>query len=137
MNKRQFFVDTSALIAILNPRDRHHTEVRQYLEAAGQPAPQMVVTNLVLAELATFFSRHDRVNKALKFLERLLDDPMVKIVWIDAPLHREAGRLLEKFSDKRLSFTDAASFALMRRDGLTHALAFDEDFTRAGFQVLP
>jgi predicted nucleic acid-binding protein len=48
-----------------------------------------------------------------------------------------AVELLEKFADQKLSFTDAVSFALMRRHRLARAFTFDRHFARAGFEIVP
>ena len=40
-------------------------------------------------------------------------------------------------SDRRLSFTDCTSFALMKRLRLDTAITLDGDFRRAGYRVLP
>lgn len=45
--------------------------------------------------------------------------------------------LFEKYADQHVSFTDAVSFALMRRSGIETAFTFDAHFARAGFAVLP
>ena len=44
--------------------------------------------------------------------------------------------LLERFDDQDFSFTDATSFAVMRRLGIAVAFTFDDDFMRAGFTDL-
>lgn len=43
---------------------------------------------------------------------------------------------LEQHDERVYSFVDAASFAMMRADGITDALAFDGDFLAAGFVEL-
>ena len=40
-------------------------------------------------------------------------------------------------ADKRYSFTDCTSFAMMRRLGIRRAAALDDDFRREGFEVVP
>lgn len=135
-NKDLVFLDTSALIALLNPRDQYHPVLHRYLEEQKDPLAG-VTTNLVLAELLTFFSRHGTLKEVLQFQSKISRDAHVKVVWIDQNFHESACRILEKFSDQRLSFTDAVSFAIMKREGITQALAFDDDFTRAGFQTIP
>jgi predicted nucleic acid-binding protein len=36
-----------------------------------------------------------------------------------------------------VSLVDRVSFELMRREGIERALAFDDDFTEAGFETVP
>jgi predicted nucleic acid-binding protein len=43
---------------------------------------------------------------------------------------------LRKNTDKTYSYTDTASFCLMRRLGLRRAFAFDRHFEQAGFEFL-
>lgn len=133
---QSLFLDTSAFIALLNPRDQYHKKILRHLEQQTN-SWSGVTTNLVLSELFTFFSRHGSLKQVIKFQESLLSDPNYDIVWIDSRLHQEACLILEKFSDQKLSFTDATSFALMRARGITHAVTFDQDFTRAGFTAIP
>jgi len=42
-----------------------------------------------------------------------------------------------KYRDHELSFTDCTSFAAMRKYGIREAFTFDEDFSKAGFEIVP
>ena len=130
------FVDTSALIALLDPRDQWHARIRAYFDEPEQ-ASRYVTSNLVLSEFLTFFSRRARLKAALDCHLELLKDPKLKIVWMNPALQQEAAVLLEKSADQKLSFTDAASFIIMKQGKITHALAFDADFSKAGFTTVP
>jgi predicted nucleic acid-binding protein len=44
--------------------------------------------------------------------------------------------LFEKFADQGVSFTDAISFALMRKSRLRKVFSFDHHFALAGFERL-
>lgn len=132
----KLFLDTSALIALLNPRDQYHKKIKQYLENTQQSL-RGVTSNLVLSELMTFFSRHGSLNDVLRFQTEMLSNPHFSIIWVDKELHEVASQILKKFSDHRLSFTDASSFAIMKRERVSCALTFDEDFKRAGFESVP
>lgn len=54
----------------------------------------------------------------------------------DEAAEAEAFRWLRRHDEREYSFVDAASFATMRRRRLTEALAFDGDFSAAGFVEL-
>lgn len=56
------------------------------------------------------------------------------IVWADEALHRTALEAYVRRSP-RGSPVDQVSFRIMRSYGVTHAFAFDRDFTAAGFQL--
>jgi uncharacterized protein len=52
---------------------------------------------------------------------------------VDEDLVSDAWRWLGRHDERPYSFVDATSFALMRRLRLREALAFDGDFSAAGF----
>ncbi len=52
---------------------------------------------------------------------------------MDDELEREALGWERRRDEREYSFVDATSFAVMRRQGLMEALAFDGDFSAAGF----
>ena len=130
------FLDTSALIAILNSRDQYHHTIRNYLQNRLQP-PRGFTSNLILTEFLTFFARYGGLESALEFQTRFIRDAHFRVVWIGKNLHRLAGEVLKKYSDQKISFTDAVSFVIMKKRKLTTALAFDDDFRKAGFETVP
>lgn len=135
-SKASLFIDTSALIALHNERDQNHDKITRYLEKLETPL-QGVTSNLILTEYLSYFSRHGDIKNAISFHREFVRNPEVKIVWVTSTIHEKAIRILEKFSDQKISLTDAVSFALMREEGLQTALAFDSDFIKAGFQLVP
>jgi predicted nucleic acid-binding protein len=58
-------------------------------------------------------------------------------VQIDVPLERVAWGIFVRHDDKTHSFTDCASFAVMRQMDIHQAFAFDHHFVQAGFALLP
>jgi predicted nucleic acid-binding protein len=53
---------------------------------------------------------------------------------VDEDVEREAWRWLRRHDEREYSFVDASSFAIMRRLRIRDALAFDGDFSAAGFR---
>jgi len=130
-------VDTSALLALAHPRDQYHERAvatgRRHLKAGGR----FVGTVLVLAELQAHLLFRRGPQDARRIAGALLDDPAYE--WVDVPvaLVRSAtSAWLERFGDQRFTLADAVSFEVMRRQRLTAAFAFDDDFETAGFCVL-
>ncbi len=52
---------------------------------------------------------------------------------VDPTMESDAWSWLRRHDEREYSFVDATSFALMRRRRIREALAFDGDFSAAGF----
>ncbi len=55
------------------------------------------------------------------------------MVTVDETIDQQAWVWLRRHDERKYSYVDATSFAIMRRERITEALAFDGDFTAAGF----
>lgn len=126
------FVDTSGFYALANLDDPYHTDASAVLERAAESLV-LFTTNFVLAEAhALFLARRGR-HTALDFLRRL-EAGRIVIERVSAADEAEALAIIEQFDDKDCSFTDATSFAVMRRAGTTTALTSDRNFVQFGYQ---
>jgi len=67
----------------------------------------------------------------------LMNPDIVGLLRITSEDERAAWRLFLQRDDHAFSFTDCTSFAMMRRLGLSNALALDDDFRAEGFGVMP
>ena len=124
------FVDTSFWVALRFARDQRHPEARAIWEA-GSGA--LLTSDLVLGETSTFLRRRAGHRQAMRFYDAALRLPALTIGHVDEGLAAEAWRWLGRHDERPYSFVDATSFATMRRHRLREALAFDGDFSAAGF----
>lgn len=124
------FVDTSFWVALRYARDRRHPEARTVW--AQNPGP-LLTTTLVVGESWTFFRRRSGHAHAKSFLDAVTRSPSLTIRHLEEDLEQEAFRWLRRRDERDYSFVDASSFALMRRLRMREALAFDGDFSAAGF----
>lgn len=69
-------------------------------------------------------------------LDRLESSARLRIEHVSPRLEGEALSWLRRRDEREYSFVDATSFALMRSLRIRDALAFDGDFTAAGFTEL-
>jgi len=125
-------VDTSFWIALFVPRDSWHAEATRLWER-GEAA---LSTNHVLGETWTFIRRRGGHGDAWRAIDAIRRSPRVTILEVGAELEREAWEWLRRHDERRYSFVDATSFAVMRRERIRSALAFDGDFAAAGFAEL-
>jgi predicted nucleic acid-binding protein len=128
------FVDTSFWIATNLPRDAHHTDAQRLLHLHRMQ--QLTTTNHVLGETWTFIQRRASHADAVAFLDRALASPRLSIVHVSRKLEDVALAWLRRHDERRYSFVDATSFALMRSLKIKDALVFDTDFSAAGFREL-
>lgn len=124
------FVDTSFWVALQFQGDEHHREAAALWAAE---VGSRVTTSLVLGETWTFLRRRLGHSQARRFLVAVQGSPAVVVNVVGEEVEAEAWRWLGRHDERPYSFVDATSFAAMRRGRIREALAFDGDFTAAGF----
>lgn len=129
------FVDTSALLAILDADDDNHASAKAEWERLVTQAEPLLATNYVLVECFALV-QHRLGMEAVRALEEDIL-PIVNIEWLDAQSHYASVTALITAGRRELSLVDCASFEAMRRLGITTALAFDRHFSEQGFAVTP
>ena len=79
----------------------------------------------------------DRLNRsiALTFMQQLRagNTTILRVLPAD---EARAWQIIEAYTDKDFTFTDATSFAVMERLRIQHAFTFDDDFRQYGFTQL-
>jgi uncharacterized protein len=128
------FVDTSFWIALQLPRDRRHADATALLRRFG--GQDLVTSNHVRGETWSFLRTRAWHAAAVSFLDALARTKRLNVVFVSEDLESQALRWLRRHDERPYSFVDATSFALMRSLRIKEALAFDGDFTAAGFVEL-
>ncbi len=131
-------IDTSALLALANPRDQYHARAVAIAKRLVKSGSRLVGTVLILAEFQAHFLCLMGPARARAIVTDLMNDPMYEWRDVSAELVTAAvSSWLERFRDQRFSLADAVSFEVMSQDRLEQAFAFDRRFRTAGFEVLP
>ncbi len=130
-------IDTGALLALASPRDQYHvravTIARRFVALGGR----WVGSVLVLAELHGHMLQRRGPTVARNILSTLRQDPAYEWREVTVDLIDVANSAwLERFGDQHFSLTDAVTFALMKRERIKTAFAFDQDFVTAGYRLL-
>jgi predicted nucleic acid-binding protein len=125
------FADTSFWYALGDRDDRHHRQARSL--GASARRSQILTSNHVTGETWTLVRRRMGHQIALSVIELISRLSNVEVVHVDEAAERDAWDWLRNHDEREYSFVDATSFALMRARGIREALAFDGDFTAAGF----
>ena len=128
------FVDTSFWVAVRNRRDAHHGDAVALLDV-HRDSP-LLTTNQVRGETWTYLSRKAGHGIAVSFLDVIGNSPRIRVFQTSEEIERDALEWLRRHDERTYSFVDATSFAVMRFLKLQDALAFDGDFSAAGFVEL-
>ena len=128
------FIDTSFWVALRNRRDNSHDLAQTLL--ASHSAEPLVTSNHVRGETWTFLRRRAGHRSAVDFLDSVDRSPRLRLLFVSEEIETAALRWLRRHDEREYSFVDATSFALMRSLRIRDALAFDGDFTAAGFREL-
>jgi predicted nucleic acid-binding protein len=124
------FVDTSALLAILDEDDHYHRKAAETFRAL-MAGTELVTHNYVEVETLTLARRRLGPGAVARLTDRLL--PAMTTTWVDEPLHR-AALAAHRGAGASVSLVDNVSFEVMRREGIDQAFAFDADFEAQGFR---
>lgn len=128
------FVDTSALLAVLDADDRFHQAARTIWERLVTTGEDLLSTNYVLVETASLVQRRLGMEAVRVLEEDVL--PVLRIAWLGESDHRAGMAALLTAGRRDLSLVDCASFLVMRASHVRRAFAFDDDFRRQGFETL-
>lgn len=127
-------VDTSAFYALANSADAHHLEAREILARAVRQRWMMVTNNYLVAETHALLLNRSGREPAMRFLQGL-EESAVAIERAEADDERAARAIIYRYEDKAFSLTDAISFTMMERLGITVAFTFDRNFAQYGFEL--
>ncbi len=128
------FVDTSFWVALRNRRDQHHENAAELLRRYADE--NLITTNHVRGETWTYLRRRVGHHAAVDFLDAIERSPRVRVMFVSSEIEDHALQWLRRRDEREYSFVDATSFATMRLLRTIDALAFDGDFTAAGFHEL-
>lgn len=130
----RLFADTAFYLALIDRRDGLHKVALRLVDVAERRG--VVTTDYVLIELLNALGASPRRGIAVELVRSLRADADVDVVAGCETLFRQALQLYQARSDKRWSFTDCASFQVMRERGVAEALTADRHFVQAGFVAL-
>ena len=126
------FIDTSALLAVLDADDLNHSLAKAALEELLGGGTDLVTHNYVLAETSALVFRRLGLE-ALRVFETDLR-PIIDVVWVTPDVHEAAIGAQLLAARRSLSLVDCISFEVMRRAGLRSVFAFDAHFRESGYE---
>jgi predicted nucleic acid-binding protein len=128
------FVDTGAWYALLDRNDPDHAEV---VQAFQDYRGRLITSNFVFDEAVTLARYRLGWDVARKLGSQLREQRIARMERVTPKDEAAAWSIFDQYRDKRFSFTDCTSFALIQRLELPLSLAIDSDFRSFGLHCLP
>ncbi len=130
------FIDTSGWVALFVANDENHGKAVSIFEDLKRQRALLFTSDYVVDEtITTVLARGDHRQSVLAGTA-FFSSKIVEIVQIAPEYLEKSWELYQKYKDKRFSFTDVTSFAVMREFKISKAFSFDRGFSQAGFELL-
>src|SRR4051812_20251746 len=130
------FIDSSAFFAMIYSRDEKHPAAAQIAQRLEEQQWQLVTSNFVRAEAHALILNKGNHRAADRFLKSLAEQTPVQTIRVTEEDEQQALAIVAKYQDKEFTLTDATSFVMMDRLGITNSFTFDDDFRQYGLTVL-
>jgi predicted nucleic acid-binding protein len=130
------FVDTAALIAIGDKRDRFHYQALMIRDNLRRSKINFVTTDAVLLELAGYFSQSKNRQIAVSLTDAISKSDKWKRIALDDSLMKRGFDHYRKMSDKDWSLADCIGIIIAEDYGITDIFTSDHHFEQAGFTIL-
>ncbi|MCC6806197.1 MAG: type II toxin-antitoxin system VapC family toxin [Deltaproteobacteria bacterium] len=134
---KPIFVDTAGWMMMFDAADPQHDAARETRDRWLARGGRLVSSTFVLDETLTLMRVRLGRESARNWWS--IVSASQRLVWfdVDADCRKDALKWFFKLEDRRLSFTDCTSFALMKKHGVKVAFTSDRHFRQARFGVVP
>ena len=120
-------MDTSAFCALAIPKDQHNHKAKSVYKQIHKDKVLICTSDYVLDETYTLLKMRGSHTTAVKFMNQM-DQCNITVLRVTEDIEDSAKTIFRKIDDKRLSYTDCTSFALINQSGIEAVFAFDEHF---------
>lgn len=127
------FVDTSALLTLLDRDDPRHEQARSAF--ADLADAELVTHGYVIAEAIAVTRRRFGVAGTTTLIDDLL--PVIDLIAVDPTVHAAAQARYRASLPSGTSFVDQVTLEIIEREGITAAFALDPDLGRPGLILMP
>jgi len=126
------FVDTSAILALLEATDEAHPAAKLAFARLTAREAVLLTTSYVLVETYALLGRRLGIEAVRGFREQFA--PLLEVIWVDQDLHNRALDTLLQRGSRQLSLVDVTSFLVIGEQQIEEVFAFDRHFEHEGFR---
>ena len=126
------FIDTSAFVALFVEKEGFHQEASRKYRVYREERAIFFTSNFILDELFTrmLFYKEVNIKELIKGLKRSIALNELTVLQIDETLFEKALDIFQKFSEHKISFTDATTYCLYKDFALDEIFTLDNDFKK-------
>jgi predicted nucleic acid-binding protein len=128
------YVDTSALLSIIDTRDINHETAVKYWKEQVESA-SFIINSYSMLETIALVQNRLGLNAMRTLVKEIL--PVIEVDWLGPDEHETAMNNVLTANRRNLSLVDCASFETMRRLRIETVFTFDDHFKEQGFTVIP
>ena len=121
------FLDTSAFCALTVPKDQFNSTTKIIYKQIQDKKSYIYSSDYVLDEVYTLLKTRGSHAVSVRFMDEI-QKSHITILRITEDIEEAAKTIFRQLPDKRLSFTDCTSFALINHFDIEAVFAFDEHF---------
>lgn len=129
------FVDTSALLALVNMNDQFHGQAKGQWQLLLENKDTLFSNNYVILESVSLIQHRFGMDWIGTLHAEILS--LIDIAWVDENQHQAALTAFLTANRRQLSLVDCSSFETMHRLEIENVFTFDEHFQEQGFKVIP
>lgn len=140
INPKRIFIDTSAWIEYALKGEKYYTIINDYIFSETKNGSKFVTSDYVLDEAFTRLSTVQSIYTANKFRIKVYEAEKhgnLLILWMDEVLFNKTWNIFEKFSEHKLSFTDATTVQMVQDLKIDEILTLDQGFKKIGLTTRP
>jgi len=129
------YVDTSALLAVLDADDKFHDAASLTWKKLIEEDEDLFINSFVLVELHALVQSRLGLEAVRTFFRDIY--PILNIKWVDEEDYNKSITALLAANRRNLSLVDCSSFTTMIALDIQEVFAFDPHFAEQGFIVRP
>ncbi|NCS68131.1 PIN domain-containing protein [Candidatus Peregrinibacteria bacterium] len=119
------FIDTSALLALINSKDEFHKSALNFVK---QYHPDLVTSSWVIEEFISHLHARYGVKEAYNGTDFIKDLKALKIVYLDKEKLDKIFSIYHEKGSSRISLVDVSNVVIMKDESLKEIFSFDRQF---------
>lgn len=127
------FIDTSTFVALIFKGESFHKKVVNKYKVYKKRRVQFITSNYILDELYTrclYRAGSHGAKLAINLIKETVASNELTVLEVDSNIFQKAEAVFLKFSDHKISFTDATSYVLYKDFALDEVFTLDSDFKK-------